>query len=111
MWYHEYTDFVLENGLMNGMGNGIFQPNGSLTRGMLITTLYRLAGAPAVSGTSAFADVKAGTYYADAVTWGAENGIVKGVTDAHFCPNTPVTREQAATFLYRYCLLYTSRCV
>ena len=106
MWYHEYTDFVLENGLMNGMGNGIFQPNGSLTRGMLITTLYRLAGAPAVSGTSAFADVKAGTYYADAVTWGAENGIVKGVTDAHFCPNTPVTREQAATFLYRYVTQY-----
>lgn len=101
-WYHEYTDYVLENGLMNGMGNGIFAPNGSATRGMVVTILYRMAGEPEVKSAMPFTDVKEGQYYAKAVTWAYENGIATGMTDTLFAPNSAATREQIVTFLYRY---------
>ena len=105
-WYHEYTDYVLNAGLMKGMGNGLFAPNGTLTRGMLVTTLYRLADEPQVAEQSTFTDVAEDRYYSDAVAWAQANGIAKGMTDAAFCPEAPVTREQAATFLYRYVTEY-----
>ncbi len=105
-WYHEYTDYVLSAGLMKGMGNGLFAPNGTLTRGMLVTTLYRLADEPQVAEQSTFTDVAEDRYYSDAVAWAQANGIAKGMTDAAFCPEAPVTREQAATFLYRYVTEY-----
>ena len=101
-WYHEYTDFVLEHKLMNGMGNGIFAPNGTVNRAMAVTLLYRMAGEPAVKGGSPFQDVKAGSYYANAVAWAYENGIVKGMTKDQFAPTAPATREQLVTFLYRF---------
>ena len=105
-WYHVYTDYVLESGLMEGIGNGLFLPNGTLTRGMLVTTLHRLAGSPEPEAASAFTDLKPGAYYEKAVAWAQENGIVKGITEAVFAPENPVTREQAATFLYRYVATY-----
>ena len=83
-----------------------FAPEGSLTRGQLVTTLYRLAGEPEVAEPATFADVKAGRYYTEAVAWAEENGIAKGITDTTFCPDKAVTREQAATFLYRYVTEY-----
>ena len=92
---------VSEN-LMVGMGNNLFQPNGSLTRGQLATILYRLAGSPETSGKSPFTDVAEGRYYSDAVAWAAENGIVTGITDTLFAPNQPVTREQLVTMIGRY---------
>lgn len=101
-WYHEYTDYVLEKGLMKGMGDGIFAPEGSVTRGMMVTMLYRMAGEPEVKNAAPFTDVAQGRYYAKAVAWAYENGIVKGMTDTTFAPNAPATREQLVTLLYRY---------
>ena len=105
-WYHEYTDYVLDAGLMKGMEKDMFAPDGTLTRGMLVTTLYRLAGEPEVAGKATFRDVPDGRYFSKAVAWAQANGIVKGITEDSFCPNNPVTREQAATFLYRYVTEY-----
>ena len=101
-WYHEYTDYVLIHGLMKGMGGTEFAPNDNLTRAMMVTTLYRLAGAPEVETTSSFTDVAEDQWYADAVAWAAENGIVLGISETVFAPNQNITREQAATILYRY---------
>ena len=102
-WYHAGVDFVINNGYMVGMSETEFGVNGSLTRGQLVTILYRLAGEPTVEGkTNPFTDVAENRYYTNAVIWGASEGIVNGITDTTFAPNQPVTREQIATFLYRY---------
>ena len=105
-WYHEYTDYVIGNGLMNGVGNNRFAPNGSTTRAMLVTTLYRLADSPEAGEGSTFTDVAEGAWYADAIAWAQDVGIAKGVTGTRFAPNSNVTREQAATFLYRFVTEY-----
>ena len=105
-WYHEYTDYVIAKGIMNGMDKTHFAPEGSLTRGMLVTTLYRLAGEPEVAEAATFTDVKAGRYYAEAVAWAEDLGIAKGMTATTFQPEGTVTRQQAATFLYRYVTEY-----
>lgn len=101
LWYHEAIDFVLVNGLMNGVSSTSFQPNGFTTRGMIVTILYRLEGSPAAS-TSSFADVAENQYYAKAVAWANANGIVMGYSSTTFGPNDPITREQMAAILYRY---------
>ena len=72
-----------------------------MTRGMLVTVLYRLAGSPKSAADSGFADVAAGKYYADAVSWAAENGITGGTGANTFSPDAPCTRAQIVTFLYR----------
>ncbi|MGM9639994.1 MAG: S8 family serine peptidase [Faecousia sp.] len=104
-WYHEYIDYVVDKGLMQGMGNDKFLPEGTMTRAMLVTVLYRLAGEPEVTGTTAFTDLKAGEYYCAAVLWAVQNGITEGMDETHFAPNKAVTREQMVTFLYRYAKL------
>ena len=101
-WYYEAVEYVYENGLMNGVASDEFSPNATLTRGMMVTILYRLEGEPAVSGAAAFDDVDEDAWYADAVAWAAENGIVNGVSDTEYAPNANITREQLATMLYRY---------
>lgn len=101
-WYHEATDYVLENGLMIGTGGAYFDPNGATTRGQLVTILYRLAGAPKVSSSSAFADVADNQWYTKAVNWAAGKGIVEGYGDGTFGVNDVVTREQTVAILYRY---------
>ena len=105
-WYHEYTDYVITNDLMNGMGGNLFAPNHDLTRAMLVTTLYRLAGEPAVAEKSSFQDVAENAWYTDAVAWAEAVGIAQGVTDTKFNPMGKVTREQAAAFLYRFVTEY-----
>ena len=105
-WYHGYTDYVLDHGFMNGISTTRFAPNGALTRGQLVTTLYRLADTPEVTEPATFTDVKEGRYYTDAVAWAEDLGIVQGMTTTTFVPEGIVTREQAATFLYRYVTLY-----
>ena len=100
-WYHDGVNYMIENGMMNGVGNGMFEPNGSVTRAMLVTILYRQAGSPKVTGDNPFEDVAAGKYYTDAVIWAFQNGIVNGTTPTTFEPEEPVTREQIATILYR----------
>ena len=74
----------------------------NLTRGQMVTILYRMANSPAVEGTAPFTDVAEGRYFADAVVWAYQNGIAKGMTDTAFGPDSDITREQMATFLYRF---------
>ena len=102
-WYHEYVDWVLKNGVMNGVGGGLFEPNGETTRAMLVMVLYRMAGAPDVAGReSSFTDVSADSWYGAAVIWASENGIVNGVGGGLFDPDASLTREQMAMMLYRF---------
>lgn len=105
-WSHEYIDYVVYSGIMKGVDEEHFAPGAALTRGMLVTTLYRLAGEPEVAEKTTFQDVPDGRYFSRAVAWAQANGIVKGVTEDAFCPDALVTREQAATFLYRYATGY-----
>jgi len=101
-WYHPYADYVVKNGLMNGTGANTFAPEGSMTRGMLVTVLWRYAGQPA-QGSNTFSDVPNGTWYTDAVAWAAHNNVVSGTGNGKFAPNDNITREQLAVILYRYC--------
>lgn len=102
-WYHEAVDFVLRGGLMKGMSEDAFSPNGNLTRAQLVTILYRMAGEPSVEGLeSPFKDVPANAWYANAIIWAANNGIVIGKSDTIFDPTAATTREQIATILFRY---------
>lgn len=101
-WYYDDVVYVYEAGIMLGVSDTKFAPNASLTRAEVVTVLYRLEGSPSVDGTSNFWDVPQDAYFADAVTWAARNGIVKGVTTQEFCPHKAITREQIAAILYRY---------
>ena len=101
-WFYDAVRCAYENSLMDGVGDNLFAPNSQTTRAQLVTILHRLAGQPAVSGDLIFTDVEAGTWYADAVAWAAENGIVNGTTDTTFAPGEDITREQLVTVLYRY---------
>ena len=100
-WYHEALDFVLEYGYMNGVGEFKFEPNGLLTRAMMVTILYRLDGEGEYAAHP-FTDVAKDTWYDEAVAWGYATGVVKGTSATTFSPDDYVTREQAATLLYRY---------
>lgn len=100
-WYYSAVSFAYYNGLMNGVADMLFDPNGTMTRAMLVTVLWRLDGGSA-DGTSPYTDVPEGTWYTDGVIWATENGIVNGVGNGKFDPNGTVTREQIATILYRY---------
>ncbi len=101
LWYHDGIHYCLENGLMNGISADAFAPNAAITRGMLVTILHRLEDEPQAAA-SVFTDVPSGAYYAKAVAWAAQHGIVTGYDAARFSPNDPITREQLAVILYRY---------
>ena len=101
-WFYDGVKFVHQNGLFNGTSADTFSPNAPMTRGMLVTVLWRLDGKTAPAAAASFADVDAKAYYADAVAWAAENGVVNGVDATHFAPENEVTREQIAAILYRY---------
>ena len=100
-WYHEGVDYAIAHGLMNGVGNGMFEPESSMTRAMLVTVLWRYAGSPA-GWENPFTDVPNGSWFTQAVAWAAENGIVNGVGNHKFEPDSNITREQMAAILYRY---------
>ena len=100
-WYVEAVNYAVQNGLMNGVGNDQFNPEGSMTRAMLVTVLWRYEGEPE-AGENTFSDVPNGQWYTKAVAWAAENGIVGGVGNNRFDPNGEITREQMATILFRY---------
>ena len=101
-WFYDAVAYVYETGLMLGVEDNQFAPNATTTRAQLATILHRLAGEPAVTGEAGFADVAAGTWYHDAVTWAAANDIVNGIGDNQFGPGNTLTREQLVTMLYRY---------
>lgn len=100
-WYHEGIDYAIAHGLMNGVGNGMFEPESSMTRAMLVTVLWRYAGSPA-GWENPFTDVPNGSWFTQAVAWAAENGIVNGVGNHKFEPDSNITREQMAAILFRY---------
>ena len=101
-WFYGDVMFVYENGLMLGTSKTLFSPHGTATRGMMATILWRMDGSPAPKGKNSFTDVEAGKWYADAITWTAENGIFAGYGKDKFGPDDPITREQLAAIFYRY---------
>ena len=101
-WALNAIKYAYENKLMYGVDSNRFAPDISLTRGMLVTMLYRMAGEPAVTGESRFTDVASGAWYAAAVKWAADNDIVMGVSEHAFAPAENITREQFAAMLYRF---------
>ena len=101
-WAKSAIDFVVKNNLFQGTSATTFEPETAMNRGMLVTVLWRLEGKPAPADTAKFADVKAGAYYAEAVAWASENGIVNGVDTANFAPEDKVSREQMAAIFARY---------
>lgn len=100
-WYYEAVSYVATEGLMNGVSTTQFNPNGTASRAQIVTILWRLAGEPSAL-TGAFTDVPAGEYYSTAVAWASRQGIVTGVGNNRFEPNSNITREQLAVILYRY---------
>lgn len=101
-WYLEDLQFVYTNGIMMGTSDTHFSPDRTTSRGMLVTTLYRMEGEPEPTAENPFADVASNAYYEKAVRWAFANHIVTGHTATQFSPDGSITREQMATILYRY---------
>ena len=106
-WYRKSVEFVYTNGYMNGVSATEFAPKSSVTRGMMVTVLYRIAGSPSVDAEDAayFSDSQ-GKYYTDPVGWAKANGIVNGISATCFAPEKKITRQDAMTIFYRYCVEY-----
>lgn len=100
-WYYDAVKFVYDKGIMDGVSYYRFAPDATITRGMVVTMLWRMAGEP-YEAAAGFTDVAAGRYYTTAVAWAAKNGIVEGMTSTTFAPDQAITREQLASILYRY---------
>jgi hypothetical protein len=102
-WYGEAVKFAVTNDLFNGVSSNRFDPNGSMTRAMLVTVLARLDGVTVDNNMRcSFTDVKQGQWYTGAVIWASKKGIVNGVGNNKFNPDGTVTREQVAAILFRY---------
>lgn len=112
-WYCDKVISSIEKGFMKGVGNGLFAPEATVSRAMVVAILHRLAGEPKPTKDAGFADVQAGAWYADAANWAAENKITNGVNPAAgsaegqplkqaFAPEANVTREQLTAMIYRY---------
>lgn len=104
-WFYKGVSYVVENSMMNGVGDNQFAPNAPLTREMLAVVLYNMEKQPESTGVNPFADVKADMWYTDAIVWANANGIVAGYDDSTFGLGDSITREQLATILYRYAQL------
>jgi len=107
-WYFESVETIVEMGLFNGTSENEFSPDGSMTRAMLVTVLYRLDGQNEVEAVHSFTDVEAGQWYSNAVAWASANGIVNGYSAELFGTNDSITRQDTVTILYRY-LLYKNK--
>ncbi len=101
-WGKDAIDYVAYKGIMNGVSEKCFEPNGEVSRAMVATVIYRLAGSPEYEGENIFTDVPKGKWYTDAVIWAAENGIVKGYGDGVFAPEKSIARQEMAAMLMRY---------
>ena len=100
-WYAEAVMALRDKGVMDGVGDNRFDPDGIFSRAQLATVLYRLADKPAVRGEDGFSDTRAGMWYSDAVLWASQNGIVGGYGNGLFGPDDPTTQEQLAVMLWR----------
>lgn len=101
-WFYDYVMYCYDEGIMNGVGEGLFDPYGGATRAQVVTVLYRLAGEPTGAAASSFSDVPEGQWFTEAVNWAAEAGIAKGYEDGTFDPYRYVTREEFLVFLNRF---------
>lgn len=101
-WYAEAVEDMVAQGLFSGVSEIRFRPNASMTRGMMVTVLHRLAGEPEVQETAAFSDVAEDAWYGPAAAWAAETGVAEGYPDGTFQPNRSVTRQELVTLLCRY---------
>lgn len=101
-WYAQDVQYCRDNGLMNGTDAAVFSPNATMSRAMLATVLYRMAGSPDVTGTDTFLDTENNQWYSDAILWASQRDIVGGYDDGRFGPDDPVLREQIAALLWRY---------
>ncbi|MCI9654851.1 MAG: S-layer homology domain-containing protein [Lawsonibacter sp.] len=101
-WFYTPVGYAYERGLFSGVDAGHFSPGTAMNRAMLMSVLHRLAGSPAVVTSPAFHDVPGDSWYAEAVRWGASQGITSGTGEGNFSPNGQVTREQAVAMLYNY---------
>lgn len=101
-WFYSDIEYVSINNIFEGITETEFEPDSSMTRGMLVTVLWRMEGSPSVQESTAFSDVPDNLYYTEAVKWAEENGIVNGVSDGLFSPDTEITRQDIAVILLRY---------
>ena len=101
-WYHDYTDYVIAHGLMQGTGNNIFAPAGTVNRAQMVMVLWNMSGKPVVNYYMTYSDVSEDAWYSEAVRWATSEGIVGGYGNGKFGPNDSITREQMAVMLYRY---------
>lgn len=101
-WFYPNVLYVTANNLMNGISETEFAPNGSLTRAMLVTILWRAEKEPESDGAIPFEDIAPESYYAEAVRWATDTGMIKGVNETEFAPDSNITREQTAEIIYRY---------
>ena len=101
-WYYDSVSKAYHQGWINGTGDGIFEPEGNMTRAMFVTILYRVEGQPQTNNALNFDDVAENAYYTEAVGWASENGIIAGVSDTEFAPEKHITREEMAAVMGRY---------
>ena len=101
-WFYDGVNYVNQNKLMTGVGNGAFGPNKATSRAMLATILYRMDGEKKVDEKAAFSDVSSSQYYADAVAWAVKNGIMTGRNNEKFAPNDKATRQELTSAMYQY---------
>ena len=110
-WYYDAVQFVYSRGIMDGVDYYKFAPNGTITRGMILTMLWRMAGEPFEMPVTSFTDVEIGRYYTTAVAWACRNGIADGMGETKFGPNDAITREELVTLLYRYAQYFGHSCI
>ena len=109
-WCYDSVKFVSNKKLFNGVSDTMFDPNSSMTRAMMVTTLYRLAGEPRVYSESVtFADVAQDAWYANAINWACSKGLISGYNETTFAPDERINREQIASVLMNYINMRTSR--
>ncbi len=101
-WFYDSVRKAYHQGWMNGTGDGVFDPDGNISRAMFVTILYRAEGQPQTNNILNFDDIAENEYYANAVSWASEKGIVTGVSDDEFEPERNITREEMAAIMSRY---------
>ena len=101
-WFYSAVAFAYEKGYFSGTGATTFAPNDPMNRAMVATVLHRVAGSGAATAGQVFSDVPAGQWYSAGIAWASEKGVVNGMGDGRYAPDTPVTREQLVTMLYRF---------
>ena len=101
-WFYDSVKSIVEQGLMNGTDETHFSPRLDTSRAMIATVIWRMAGSPEPKAALSYPDCAPGSWYAKAVAWASERGVVKGYDNGSFGPNDPITREQLAAMLHRY---------